>query len=35
MAQDNDTEMYSLHNEEKSVVVRKFIGTLKKKNTNI
>ena len=31
MAQGNDTEMYSLHNEGKSVVVGKFIGTLKKK----
>ena len=31
MAQGNDTEMYSLHNEGKSVAVGKFIGTLKKK----
>ena len=34
MAQVNDTEMYSLHNEEKSVAVERFIGTLIK-NTNI
>ena len=31
MAQVNDTEMYSLHNEEKCVAVERFIGTLTKK----
>ena len=31
MAQVNDTEMYSLHNEEKFVAVERFIGTLTKK----
>ena len=35
MSQDNDTEMYSFHNEENSFVVGKFIGVLKKKSTNI
>ena len=29
--QDNDTEMYSAHNEEKSVVAERFIRTLKNK----
>ena len=28
---DNDIEMYSIHNEEKSVVVERFIRTLKNK----
>ena len=28
---DNDIEMYSLHNEGKSVVAERFIGTLKNK----
>ena len=28
---DNDIEMYSLHNEGKSVVAERFIGTLKSK----
>ena len=29
--QDNDIEMYSTHNEEKSVVAERFIRTLKNK----
>ena len=29
--QDNDLEMYSTHNEEKSVVAERFIRTLKNK----
>ena len=29
--QDNDIEMYSTHNEGKSVVAERFIGTLKNK----
>ena len=29
--QDNDTEIYSTHNEETSVVAERFIGTLKNK----
>ena len=29
---DNDIEIYSIHNEGKSVVAERFIGTLKKKN---
>ena len=37
--QDNDIEMYSTHNEEKSVLAERFIGTLKntiyKKMTSI
>ena len=32
--QDNDIEMYSTHNERKSVVAERFIRTLKKKITN-
>ena len=31
---DNDIEMYSIHNEGKSVVAERFIRTLKKKITN-
>ena len=34
MAQGSDTEMYTLHNEGKYVVVKRFIGTLEKGNTN-
>ena len=33
--QDNDTEMYSRHNEGKSVVAEKFTKTLKTKFRNI
>ena len=29
--QDNDTEMYSTHNEDKSVIAERFIRTLKNK----
>ena len=29
--QDNDVEMYSVHNEEKLIVVERYIGTLKNK----
>ena len=32
---DNDIEMYSTHNEEKSTVAERFIITLKTKLTNI
>ena len=32
--QDNDIEMYSTHNEEKSVVAERFIRTLKNKIIN-
>ena len=28
---ENDIEMYSIHNEEKSVAAERFIGTLKNK----
>ena len=35
MAQGNDAEMYSLHNEGKYVVVKRFIGTLEERNSNI
>ena len=31
---DNDKEMYSTHNEEKSVAAEKFIRTLRLKSTN-
>ena len=31
---DNDTETYSIHNEEKSVVAERFVRTLKTKSTN-
>ena len=31
---DNDTDMYSIHNEGKSVVAERFIRTLKTKFTN-
>ena len=33
--QDNDIEMYSTHNEGKSVVAERFIRTLETKLTNI
>ena len=33
--QDNDIEMYSTHNEGKSVVAERFMRTLKNKFTNI
>ena len=33
--QDNDMEMYSAHNEEKSVVAERFIRTLKNKISNV
>ena len=32
--QDNDIEMYSTHNERKSIVAERFIRTLKKQFTN-
>ena len=32
--QNNDVEMYSIHNEEKSVVAQRFIRTLKNKFIN-
>ena len=30
--QNNDIELYSIHNEEKSVIAEKFIRTLKEQN---
>ena len=34
MIKDNDIEMYSIHNEGRSVVVERFIRILKLKSTN-
>ena len=34
-SQDNDIDMYSTHNEGKSVAVKRFIRTLMKKNLQI
>ena len=35
MVRKNDIEMYSAHNEGKSVVAERFIRTLKTKSTNM